>query len=49
MVRCSIEPRDGIYVKGYRFLSFVKNVAKFLAVSMEKRFLTAQKISKILS
>ena len=26
-MRYSIEPRDRIYVKGYRFLSFAKNMA----------------------
>ena len=29
-MRYSIEPRDRIYVKGYGFLSFVKNMAKSL-------------------
>ena len=27
-MRCSIEPRDRIYVKGYGFLSFAKNAGK---------------------
>ena len=27
-MRYSIEPRDGIYVKGYEFLSFAKNMVK---------------------
>ena len=27
----SIEPRDIIYVKGYEFLSFVKNISKNLS------------------
>ena len=27
----SIEPRDGIYVKGYGFLSFAKNMGKHLS------------------
>ena len=27
-MRHSIEPRDRIYVKGYRFLSFAKNMGK---------------------
>ena len=27
-MRYSIEPRDRIYVKGYRFLSFTKNMGK---------------------
>ena len=27
-MRYSIEPREGIYVKGYGFLSFAKNMGK---------------------
>ena len=27
-MRYSIEPRDGIYVKGYGFLSFAKNMGR---------------------
>ena len=30
-MRCSIEPRERIYVKGYGFLSFVKNMGKSLS------------------
>ena len=30
-MRCSIEPRDKIYVKGYGFLSFAKNMGKKLS------------------
>ena len=30
-MRCSIEPGDRIYVKGYRFLSFGKNMGKNLS------------------
>ena len=30
-MRYSIEPRDRIYVKGYRFLSFAKNMVKSLS------------------
>ena len=30
-MRCSIEPRDRIYVKGYGFLSYDKNVGKSLS------------------
>ena len=29
-MRYSIEPRDGVYVKGYGFLSFAKNIGKNL-------------------
>ena len=28
MMRCSVQPRDQIFVKGYGFLSFVENVGK---------------------
>ena len=31
MMRYSIEPRDQIFVKGYRFLSFGKNIGKNLS------------------
>ena len=30
-MRYSIEPRDRIYVKGYGFLSFAKNMVKILS------------------
>ena len=30
-MRYSIEPKDRIYVKGYRFLSFAKNIGKNLS------------------
>ena len=30
-MRYSIEPRDRIYVKGYGFLSFAKNMGKYLS------------------
>ena len=30
-MRYSIEPRDRMYVKGHRFLSFAKNVSKNLS------------------
>ena len=30
-MRYSIEPRDRIYVKGYGFLSFAKNISKNLS------------------
>ena len=29
-MRCSIEPRDRIYVKGYGFFSFARNIGKTL-------------------
>ena len=30
-MRYSTEPRDRIYVKGYAFLSFAKNIGKYLS------------------
>ena len=38
-MRYSIEPRDRIYVKGYRFLSFAKNMGKNLRNKHDKNFL----------
>ena len=37
-MRYSIEPRDRIYVKGYGFLSFAKNMGKSL-INTVKNFL----------
>ena len=28
MTQCSVQPRDRIFVKGYGFLSFVRNIRK---------------------
>ena len=43
-MRYSIEPKDRIYVKGYRFLSFTKNIGKNLSNKYAvKNFLIAQK------
>ena len=36
-MRYSIEPRDRIYVKGYGFLSFAKNMVK--VINLAKNFL----------
>ena len=41
-MRYSIEPRDRMYVKGYGFLSFAKNVGKSL-INMVKNFLIVLK------
>ena len=35
-MRYSIEPRDRIYVKGYGFLSFAKNMGKNLSNNSTK-------------
>ena len=38
-MRYSIEPRDTIYVKGYGFLSFAKNMGKILSNKYGQNFL----------
>ena len=46
-MRYSIEPRDRIYVKGYGFLSFAKNIGKNLGNKYgQKIFDTAKKSAK---
>ena len=46
-MRYSIEPRDRIYVKGYGFLSFAKNIGKNLSNKYgQKLFDTAKKSTK---
>ena len=42
-MRYSVEPRDRIYVKGYEFLSFAKNMDKKLIINMVKIFLIVLK------
>ena len=41
----SIEPRDRIYVKGYRFLSFAKNIGKHLSNKYGTKLLDSAKKS----
>ena len=36
MARYSIQPRDRVYVKGYRFLSFAKNMGENIGKSINK-------------
>ena len=36
MMRYSIQPRDRIFVKGYRFLSFAKNMGKYVGKNISK-------------
>ena len=36
MMHYSIEPKDRIFVKGYRFLSFAKNIGKMLGKNISK-------------
>ena len=38
-MRYSIEPRDRIYVKGYGFLSFAKNIGKSLSSKYGQKLL----------
>ena len=45
-MRCSIEPRDRRYVKGYGFLSFAKSISKNIGkniISIVKNLLTVLK------
>ena len=42
-MRYSIEPRDSIYVKGYGFLSFAKNMAKSLSSKYGQKLLDSAK------
>ena len=44
-MRYSTEPRDGIYVKGYGFLSFVKNIGKILSNKHGQKLLDSAKKS----
>ena len=46
-MRYSIEPRDRIYVKGYRFLSFAKNMDKSLSNKYGQKPLDSAKKSTI--
>ena len=42
-MRYSIEPRDRIYVKGYGFLSFAKNIGKNLSNKYSQKIIDAAK------
>ena len=44
-INYSIEPRDRIYVKGYGFLSFAKNVGKRLSNKYGQKLLDSAKRS----
>ena len=46
-MRYSIEPRDRVYVKGYGFLSFAKNVGKNLSNKYGQKLLDSNKKSTI--
>ena len=45
-MRYSIEPRDRIYVKGYGFLSFAKNMGKSLSNKYGQKLLDSAKKSR---
>ena len=45
-MRYSIEPRDRIYVKGYGFSSFTKNMGKSLSNKYGQKLLDSAKKSK---
>ena len=45
-MRQSIEPRDRIYVKGYGFLSFAKNMGKRLSNKYGQKILDSAKKSR---
>ena len=44
-MRYSIEPRDRIYMKGYEFLSFSKNIGKSLSNKYGQKLLVKAKKS----
>ena len=46
-MRYSIEPRDRVYVKGYGFLSFAKNISKNLNNKCSHRLLDTAKKSTV--
>ena len=37
MLRYSVQPRDRIFVKGYGFLSFAKNMVKNIGKNISKK------------
>ena len=44
-MRCSIEPKDRKYVKGYGFLYFAKNIGKNLSNKYRQKFIDTAKKS----
>ena len=44
-MRCSIEPRERIYVKGYGFLSFAKNIGKNVSNKYSRKLVDSAKKS----
>ena len=45
-MRFSVQPRDRIFVKGYGFLIFAKNMSKHRGKNMSKNFSTLEKVLK---
>ena len=45
-MRYSIEPRDRRYVKGYGFLSFIKNIGKNIGKNISNKY--SQNLSTVL-
>ena len=41
MTRYSVQPKDRIFVKGYGFLSFAKNMGRNLGKNINKNFINA--------
>ena len=39
MTRYSVQPRDRIFLKGYGFLSFAKNISKNIGANIIKNFM----------
>ena len=39
MMRYSVQPRDQIFVKGYGFLSFAKNMGKNIGKNLSKNLI----------
>ena len=36
MIRCSVQPRDRTFVKGYVFLSFARNMGRTISKNISK-------------
>ena len=39
MTRCSVQPRDRIFVKGYGFLFFAKNMGRYIGKNISKNLI----------
>ena len=44
-MRYSVQPKDRIYVKGYRFLSLMENMCKNISSKNEQKLLSTTKVS----